>query len=284
MKACPICQRTYDEAEKFCLHDGMALVALETDNSSAEIKPETGLSSDRSETSFNQRNPESLSPLQPQSSAQNTGFVIALSVIATALLIGVLGGGSYWLMTREAPTGNVNTTEQAQAITTSNAMFNSPAAVQRGNSANTSSSSINPSPSTPDSTESGAAVRREVSDALFRWKADAEELNFTAYMDNYAETVDYYRAGKSDRSRVSKDKQRAFRLYNSINIKLNNIRIMPEASGNQATVILDKAWNFKAAAKSSEGEVEQQLILKKINERWYIAGEKDLKVYYSRSY
>lgn len=283
MKACPICQRTYDEAEKFCLHDGMALVTLETDISSAEIKPETGLPSDRSETSFNQRSQESLSPIQPQSSAQNTGFIIAFSVIAAALLIGVLGT-SYWLLPREAQTGNVNTTKQTQAITTSNAAFNSPAAVQRGNSANTLSSSINPSPSTPDSTESAAAVREEVSDALFRWKADAEGLNFTAYMDNYAETVDYYRAGKSDRSRVSKDKQRAFRLYNSINIKLNNIRIVPEASGNQATVILDKAWNFKGTAKSSEGEVEQQLILKKINERWYIASEKDLKVYYSRSY
>jgi hypothetical protein len=152
---------------------------------------------------------------------------------------------------------------------------------------NSFSNTLMPSTDSPGGTlnsEPLASVRQEVSDALFRWKSDAEALNFSAYINNYADTVDYYRAGKSDRSRVSKDKQRTFQVYDSIQITLNIIRITPSSEGNKATVIVDKSWNFKGAEKSTEGKVQQQLALAKINARWYITGEKDLEVYYTKSY
>lgn len=165
----------------------------------------------------------------------------------------------------------------------SNSTYNSPGVIRVNNFTNNPVSSNNSRPRVIDSSELTSA-RQEVSDALFRWKSDAESLNFSDYMSNYADTVDYYRAGKSARSRVANDKQRAFRLYSSIQIELNNIQITPASEGNKATIIVDKSWNFKGNQKATEGEVQQQLLMAKINGRWYITGEKDLKVYRSRSY
>jgi hypothetical protein len=57
--------------------------------------------------------------------------------------------------------------------------------------------------------------------------------------------------------------------------------VTPDASGERATAVFDKEWNFSGAEKTSAGKVKQQLQLKKVNGQWLISGERDLKVYYT---
>ncbi len=58
------------------------------------------------------------------------------------------------------------------------------------------------------------------------------------------------------------------------------MKVTPDASGEKATAVFDKEWNFEGAEKYSAGKVQQQLTLGKIGGRWLITGEKDLKTYY----
>ena len=71
--------------------------------------------------------------------------------------------------------------------------------------------------------------------------------------------------------------------YDTININIDNVKVTPDASGERATVVLDKEWNFEGAEKFSSGKVQQQLTLNKIGGRWLITGEKDLKIYYTQN-
>jgi hypothetical protein len=103
-------------------------------------------------------------------------------------------------------------------------------------------------------------------------------------MNNYADAVDYYSGKGWSRIRIRADKQRAFSIYDQFRINLENISVSLDSSGSRATVVMDKTWTFNGAAKSSNGSVQQQMTLVKSAGRWLIAGEKDLKVYYSRSY
>ena len=80
---------------------------------------------------------------------------------------------------------------------------------------------------------------------------------------------------------VRADKLRAFTRYDSINIKLTNISISVDQAGEEATVTLDKEWDFKGNGSSS-GKVKQLLKLRKFNGQWLITAEKDLKVYFTR--
>ncbi|HEX8367717.1 MAG TPA: zinc ribbon domain-containing protein [Pyrinomonadaceae bacterium] len=216
-------------------------------------------------------------PVVAQEQGRNP--IVALGIFV-GLGLGIVLSIGFLLTSKGNQSGqfnaNVNLINDSQGLVSSNKIFNSPVKQRNVSENNTSLST--------SSLSQNSSISEEVSTALSRWKLDAEALNFSAYMNNYADTVDYYRAGQVERSRVSKDKQRAFRLYNSINIGLNNIRIMPDAEGNKATVIVDKSWHFEGNGKTTEGEVQQQLTLKKSSGYWYITGEKDLKVYYSRSY
>ncbi|MEO6588762.1 MAG: hypothetical protein ABIP06_05490, partial [Pyrinomonadaceae bacterium] len=87
-------------------------------------------------------------------------------------------------------------------------------------------------------------------------------------------------AGRVSRERVRADKQRAFAQYDSIKFKISDVKVTPDATGEKATAIFDKEWNFEGAEKYSSGKVRQMLTFSKINGQWLITGEKDLKTYY----
>lgn len=105
-----------------------------------------------------------------------------------------------------------------------------------------------------------------------------------SYMNCYAETIDYYKAKGWSRSRVRADKQRAFSAFERLRISLENISVSLDSSGARATAVIDKTWDFTGAGRSNTGSVQQQITLVKSSGRWLISGEKDMKVYYSRSY
>ena len=93
--------------------------------------------------------------------------------------------------------------------------------------------------------------------------------------------MDYYKRGGANRAFIRADKQRAFSRYDSIDFKLTNISISVDQGGQEATVTLDKEWNFDGEENSS-GKVQQLLKMKKSNGQWLITAEKDLKVYFTR--
>jgi hypothetical protein len=99
-------------------------------------------------------------------------------------------------------------------------------------------------------------------------------------MTHYADRLDYYNKRGASVGTVRADKQKAFSTYDTIKINLSNMRVTPDATGENATAVFDKDWYFENAAKVSEGKVQSQLKLKKIGGAWKITGEKDLKVYY----
>ncbi|MBK8147059.1 MAG: hypothetical protein IPK58_02290 [Acidobacteria bacterium] len=55
--------------------------------------------------------------------------------------------------------------------------------------------------------------------------------------------------------------------------------ITPGAGGTRAVAVFDKEWIFtNAAGERNAGKVRQQLTLEKINGKWLIILEKDLKI------
>jgi hypothetical protein len=120
----------------------------------------------------------------------------------------------------------------------------------------------------------------EVKDTVDEWKSSSENLDLDGNLDQYADSVDYYTAGRINRARVRADKQRAFDQYDSINFNISNMKVTPDASGKKAIAVFDKQWKFEGENKYSSGKVQQQLTLSKVGGRWLITGEKDLKTYY----
>ncbi len=112
------------------------------------------------------------------------------------------------------------------------------------------------------------------------WESASENLDLDGNLSQYADTVDYYKGGRVSIGKVRADKQRAFEQYDSINFKITNIKVTPDASGEKATAVFDKEWTFEGADKYSAGKVQQQMTLNKISGKWLITGEKDLKTYY----
>lgn len=100
-------------------------------------------------------------------------------------------------------------------------------------------------------------------------------------MSNYADRLDYYyNARNVSVGAVRDDKQRAFASYDDFRVEISNLRVTPDASGEIATAVFDKEWEFEGAEIRNKGKVQSQLQLTKIDGAWRITGEKDLKTYY----
>jgi ketosteroid isomerase-like protein len=288
MKQCPNCQITYaDDSLQFCLQDGTPLVGFSNQNSSAnyDTESETLVVPKQVEPirfeppSSYPNNQTGWQPSQPVIAEQrgtrkpNTPLIVALSVLGTILLLG-LGGLGAWLYFNNKKTevaANVNAVPSNRSTNSAN-----------NQNANLTTPSPTPSP-TPQPTlrpEDEKAIARDVKDVVDDWKTASEDLDLDAHISQYAETVDYYKAGRVDVARVRSDRQSAFNAYDSIIITIDNLKVTPDASGDKATAVFDKEWNFEGENKYSSGRVQQQLTLAKINGRWRITGEKDLKVYY----
>jgi hypothetical protein len=120
-------------------------------------------------------------------------------------------------------------------------------------------------------------VQKEISS----WKSDMELGNFEMNKSHYTDTLDYYyRKGSTSLSEVRKDKQRAFSKFDDLRVTISNMLITPDLSGERATAVFDKEWTFSSPGKYTSGKVRSQFLLKRINGRWLIAGEKDSHTYY----
>ncbi len=299
MKHCPKCQTEYtDETLQFCLQDGTPLVqdSMANSQSSYDTDAETLVVPKRVEpirfdlpSSYktNQTNQNAWETSQPliverEAKKSNTAMTVALTFLGTVLLLS-LGAVGTWLYLRD------NNKKQV-AVNISNAVTpNRP--LPNANNANNQNQNANLATPAPSQTptvkptinpEQAKKINGAVKDVIDNWKDASENLDITGNLSNYADTVDYYNAGKVNISKVRADRERAFSDYDSIEINIDNLRVIPDATGEKATAIFDKEWNFEGAEKTSKGKVQQQLTLDRINGKWLISGEKDLKLYYKK--
>ncbi len=296
MKQCPNCQTTYaDDSLQFCLQDGTPLAEIPNQNSADyfNTESETVVSPKRVEpirfeppSSYktNQPNwePTDQQPVvieKREAKKSSTAATVMLSVLGTILLLG-LGGLGAWLYFGGKKTQvavNVNTAAQPNRSPNANAANN-----QNANLATPAPSATLTAQPTLEP-EKAKAVTGDVKNVVDDWKDSTENGDLDTHISQYADTVDYYKAGRVNVARVRADRERAFAAYHTISINLDNVKVTPDASGERATVVLDKAWDFEGEQKFSSGKVQQQLTLNKIGGRWLITGEKDLKIYYTQN-
>jgi hypothetical protein len=282
MKICPVCRITYDNSQNFCLNDGSPLnfaaepLQVEPLEQSTVVSssPQTQPNPTNAQNRFGQQPPVAV--IEKKS---NIGKIIAITAVMTILFFGAASAAIYYFLTR-AKTGNQNQPIVGNANQNKPKNSNVAAIAVNSNATNANAVALLPSPKPSINAEAAKTVQKEVNDVLENWKYSTMNGDLKEHLSCYADTVDYYKAGIVGVERVRADREKAFQLYPQIEVSLNNIKVTPDASGTKATVILDKSWRFENEENFSEGSVQQQLKLAKINNRWLITGEKDLKVYY----
>lgn len=306
MKICPQCRSTYtDDTLQFCLQDGTPL-AVHSDYSSSlptvswaesetllHNKPEQvriDLQESKTTQSQNVENPY-ITNAEIEPPKKSKTFLLVLLGLLLLLVVGVAGvaGVFYYLgLNNNNVVQNTNNNLNNNSNPFSNLNTNSNSNSNSNSDVNTNTN-VNVATPTPKPTLKPAeieAAKKEVESTIYGWKSSAENHNLEANLSNYADTVDYYKAGKLNRSKLKTNKEPAYKRYDSIEIDIENIKVTPDAVGEKATVIFDKFWDFTGVDKDGNdifyrGKVQQQLILNKVGGKWRIVSEKDLKVYNS---
>lgn len=300
MKVCPQCRTEYtDDALKYCLQDGTPLFDAPVQITSPDFttESETVISPKRVEpirfdppSSYqsSQANWETNQPVvvEREPKKSNTPMIVALTILGTILVLG-LGGAGAWLYFNNKKTiavvNNNNSAAPNRPVNT-NAANNQNSNANSNANANLATPTPTPSP-TPTAKptinpQQAKTISNDVENVIDNWKNASENLDITGHLSNYADTVDYYRGGRVGIAKVRADKEKAFNIYDSIEFNIDNLRVIPDPTGEKATAVFDKEWKFEGADSYSAGKVQQQLTLVKINGKWLISGEKDLKLYY----
>jgi len=284
MKHCPSCKTNYaDDTLQFCLQDGtqlkdlpdspMPTVAYSEEETLVRTKPPeqvVPLSTPNFQVQNWQTNPGEQSatfPIEPKKS--KTTAAVLLTALGMLLLFGIGVGAWFYLKKGKEVTVNIN----------ANSSNNRPSNANNQN-VNTATPTPTPTPKPTLKPEEAQNVTTAVEYVIDDWEEATENLELERHMKNYADTVDYYKGGKTSVQKVRSDRERAFTDYDSINVNISNLKITPDNSGEKATAVFDKEWTFEGVEKFSSGKVQQQLSLGKINGKWLITGEKDLKIYY----
>jgi hypothetical protein len=288
MKICPHCQTTYtDDSLQFCLQDGSSLTPVNTQSwSEAETLVSPKYTTNKNEITWQQSAPNADSYDALHSSApprkSRTGLTVALTVLVTLLVVGsaVAGFLIYRHNTKTDTAQNINTNVKPPASPSpNNSNVNQKANANTNVNAN-ASPVVTPSAKPTLNPKEADTIRSNVKDVIDNWNDASENRDLDVHLANYANTVDYYKAGKVGIAKVREDKQKAYSIYDNIEINIDNVKITPDANGENAVAVFDKEWNFQNDEKTNSGKVQQQLTFSKINGAWRITGEKDLKIYY----
>jgi hypothetical protein len=305
MKRCPTCQRIYtDGTLNFCLEDGAALRSAtgatldETLTLDANEPPPTEILHDpalaptlrsnqphatvRQEARATRNEFQDLGA-QPPRAGRNTTSVVAVTVVATILLL-ALGGLGAWLLLRDnTGGGNENTTPptnlNSPPTNTNTPPGPSPTPTPFATPSATPVLTPTASP-TPPVTDA-ATARREVSSALNGWRQTMINPSVDAHMEYYAPVLHtYYNARDVGVGRVRSNVARAFSSYSTFDVQITNLQIEVDPSGEKAVATFDKTFEFSNDEKSYNGSGLNRFWFEKIGGRWLITGEKDLKTYY----
>jgi hypothetical protein len=129
-------------------------------------------------------------------------------------------------------------------------------------------------PPAPVPAEEEAAIR----DLLDRWAATIRARNAYAQAELYAPTVDVFYGARN----VTQDwvrRRRLEELQSAIRVRrfdFSNVHTELPAA-NRAVVTFDKSWDF-AGRKRRQGLARSQLVLLKVDGRWRISSERDVRL------
>ncbi|HEX8197267.1 MAG TPA: nuclear transport factor 2 family protein [Pyrinomonadaceae bacterium] len=318
MKVCPACRTTFDDSQNFCLTDGTPLVTAEAEPETETVVVQRESSVPPRSYQSLPRTPAA-SSAAPTAKKSNTGLIVA-GALAAVLLIAIVAG-AWRMMSRGSQSDNGNQQiAQTNADSIPNSNFNSnlnlnsssaprnypPADVKNStNAANANPATTYPSADVLPSGETRVAedsppppppeparniparrattIHREVSSTINSWARAIESGDLNRHLSYYADTLEYYYTARGfSVNQVRADKQRAFEAFDDIEFNVSNLRVITE-SEDRVTIIYDKEWVFANGERTTEGKVQSQLTLQRINGRWLIVGERDLKVYYQQS-
>ncbi len=297
MKHCPNCRTNYDDDTlQFCLQDGTPLAKISDQNAAADnfdAESETIVSPKQVEpirfdlpssyqTNQTIRGASEKVVVEREPKKTNTAAIVLLSTLGTILLLGI-GGVGVWLYLKNNKANvavNSNPTLTNRQLNTNLSAGNQNSNVNLAVPSPTATPTVAPTAAPTINPQQIKLISEDVKNTVDDWKSATENLDLNTHLSQYADTVDYYRGGRVNRNKVRADKEKAYAAFDSININITNMKITPDASGEKATALFDKEWTFEGENKYSSGKVQQQLTLGKINGRWLITGEKDLKVYY----
>ena len=297
MKSCPSCKTQYsDDTLQFCLQDRTPLTGLAETEAFTVVLDET-------ETVVGRKGPDRVgvplndtawSPSQvtrvaaaiPEKKGSNTAVAIILTALGMLVVFGLIGFAAlvFWRNSQSTASNSGNTASVPGGTVNTN--YNSLPIPQstptpKPASTRTSATPGNTDTTVPLSTNDDVQTRSEVSQRVYGWKSSLESHDFNGYMGNYAPTVDYYKRRGVSSGTIRADKARAFSLYNSMRVNVSNMSVSTDPSGDTATAVFDKEWVFAGGGRS-EGKTRSQLEFRRINGRWLITAERDLKLYYKR--
>lgn len=295
MKICSQCQTTYtDDSLQFCLQDGTPLkfVTATIAQNSTEVwnsEPETVIKQNNNQIRFDLPQQPTTQPqnyqtnqitnFQPDPPKKSKLWLFLLVGLLGVSVIGVLGVAGVMMFMNSGTTVVQNNSNSVQTNSTNN------------NSANVNATpTTTPTPTpTPKPTLKPAEIesaKKEAESTIYAWKTAAENNNLDTNLSNYADTVDYYKGGKINKTKLRASKEPAYKRYDTITINVSNMKVSVDPTGEKATVTFDKEWDFTGVDKDGNevfntGKVNQQITLTKVNGKWKISAEKDVKVYYS---
>jgi hypothetical protein len=262
MKICPKCQSTFtDETLNFCLSDGETLVVSELYHSSDFVYSEDATIADAKfqvPQLVHHTNPNPTSSTV-ELSKQFTQFVPAPpkpNRTLPIILISILGlsaiAGSYFYFKDPKPV--------------------TPAFKEVSQPTNRPVANL--------SNEQLSRINQEISAFIDAWKTSIEKKDMDLHLKHYSNSIEmFYKDGGVDRNFVKAIRQKALDNYDTLEIKIDNLKISPETN-DSVYAIFDKSWTFKNNVKTTTGQVQQELHLVKQDGKIQIIGEKDLKVYF----
>jgi hypothetical protein len=291
MKYCPVCHQSFaDDSLNFCLQDG-TLLSRQADYEATKVRPGEAPATAILAAASTGATPAS--PLTqpwtnatqpvPRYSKSSKAAIVILSAMVLILLIALVGGGAWIFFSRNnGITPNLNQATPGNANAGERENRNSQLANANNRNANTNSyvPSFSSSPTPIASPVDVAAVRQQVVSVLNGWTASVTARDLDAHMSYYADRLSiYYRATDVSSSKVRSDTERAFSVYSSLDIRLTNVRVTSDPTGQRATAVFDKTYSF-SGEKTTSGSVEEMVLLSNIGGRWRITGEKEMKIYY----
>jgi ketosteroid isomerase-like protein len=123
--------------------------------------------------------------------------------------------------------------------------------------------------------EPDAALRA----ALNEWIAATNARDINKQMGFYNQQVNaFYRARDVSLDSVRADKARAYERADSINVRAGIPQISLSPDGLTATMRFRKQYNIAGGGEDRSGEVVQELRWRRVNGKWRIISERDVRV------
>lgn len=280
MKICPKCGSSYaDDTLFFCLDDGTPL-------SGSNVETPTVVFQDADTVVRRPNNAYFGEPAQVSADSSGKRNVF-LAVVLTAAGMLAIGGiavvaALFYFNSPKSSARNSNIDGvPSPTPTVANSTPSVANALQTPTptiASNTVANLASPPMANTNTTSGDPDAKNSVTRQLYAWRSAMVSRDLDSYMANYADTVDFYTKRGISRSTVRADKARAFAAYDSMIVNVSNVDVAVGSTSDTAIVTFDKEWTF-SGRDTSRGKVRSRFEFRRINGRWLITSERDVRVY-----